>query len=179
MGRIGKLCAQGSSRTIRSPPRSRKNENVAPGLRIRQCRMDGEIRTSSESYPSENASFEIVSDLGDQWCQPAQRSAVGEAPLREARARRPRRRRRRLYRPASRLGAKSFLDLEIGDGDPPQKLPKVATLCHRRSDPRWMVFRPVSDLSPKSFLAWEIGDEEPLEMWHGSNGRHPREHSRQ
>jgi len=48
---------------------------------------------------------------------PSQRSAMGEAPLRNARADRPRPRRRRLYQPVSNPGAKSLLGLEIGDED--------------------------------------------------------------
>jgi hypothetical protein len=64
---------------------------------------------------------------------------------------------------------KALLAWEIGDEDPPKKLPKVATWCHRRRDPQWRVFRPVSDLSPKSFLAWEIGAEDPFELWPGSD----------
>jgi len=39
------------------------------------------------------------------------------------------RRRRRLSRPVSVLGPKSFLALEIGDEDHLEKLPNVATLC--------------------------------------------------
>jgi len=36
----------------------------------------------------------------------------------------------RVYRPVSDLSPKSVLGLEIGDEDPLEKLPKVATLCH-------------------------------------------------
>jgi len=58
-------------------------------------------------------------------------SEVDEAPLRDARADRPRprRRRRRLYQPVSGLGPKSFLTLEIGD---------FAPFCtNPRSGPQW------------------------------------------
>jgi hypothetical protein len=105
---------------------------IHAGGQIRRCRLSDPIfscrlsRSESRFCSHSSPGYPQIHVIGTipEMCQtvsnsaiPSQRSAVGEAALRDARADHPRPRQRRLYQPVSHPGAKSFLGLEIGDED--------------------------------------------------------------
>jgi hypothetical protein len=76
---------------------------------------------------------------------------------------RARRRRRRLFLPVWRLGAKAFLGMEIGGEDlfkSCQPVPFCAMLGERARRRRRRLFLPVWRLGAKAFLGVEIGGED-------------------